>query len=204
MIYFTYTYILIGSISLDQFNICIDFGAELVRHIDRFRSTLLIIFIEENINNIGSIKKKESNFKKYPKYLTNHFIPKAPNNTTSSQASQPQSSTRISSQEKPYFYEERQASLSERLIPAIRQASLSESQKEPKYNIYPLLQQDLNRTKQPSRSQNLTSIIERQIIHPRRNRNFATPRIHFNISSSTSSTPLNLLVIQSKVPPSLK
>ena len=34
--------------------------------------------------------------------------------------------------------------------------------------------------------------INRQIIHPRRNKNFQTPRIHFNILQSPTPNPLDL------------
>ena len=49
-------------------------------------------------------------------------------------------------------------------------------------NIYPSLQQDLNKTRHSSQNQNTTAI-DRQLIHPRRNRNFTTLRVHFNIPS---------------------
>ena len=38
---------------------------------------LLIFFKEENINNIGLIKKKENNFKIYPKLLINNPVNKS-------------------------------------------------------------------------------------------------------------------------------
>ena len=49
------------------------------------------------------------------------------------------------------------------------------------------MQQDLNRVRHISQNQN-TPEIHRQIIHPRRNRNFQTPRVHFNIPQSTTPT----------------
>ena len=63
--------------------------------------------------------------------------------------------------------------------PVQRQASLSE----PTYVLYPTLQQDVNRLRHISQNQN-TVEVNRQIIHPRRNRNFQTPRVIFNIPQS--------------------
>ena len=54
---------------------------------------------------------------------------------------------------------------------------------EPTYNLYPTLQQDLNRIRHITQNQN-TLDINRQIIHPRRNRNFQTPRVTFSIPQS--------------------
>ena len=68
---------------------------------------------------------------------------------------------------------------------------MSVPQYEPTYNIYPHLQQDLNRPRHISRNQNALEI-NRQIIHPRRNRNFQTPRVHFNIPQSPTPKPLDL------------
>ena len=82
----------------------------------------------------------------------------------------PQTSTRISFQDNPYTFEERHARLSEPLEPVQRQAPLSE----PTYNLYPTLPQELGRIRNISQNQN-TVEINRQIIHPRRNRNFQTP-----------------------------
>ena len=82
----------------------------------------------------------------------------------------PQTSTRISFQDNPYTFEERHARLSEPLEPVQRQAPLSE----PTYNLYPTLPQELSRIRNLSQNQN-TVDINRQIIHPRRNRNFQTP-----------------------------
>ena len=95
----------------------------------------------------------------------------------------PQTSTRISFQDNPYTFEGRHARLSEPLEPVQRQAPLSE----PTYNLYPPLPQDLNRIRHISQNQN-TVEINRQIIHPRRNRNFQTPRVHFDIHQSPTPT----------------
>ena len=88
----------------------------------------------------------------------------------------PQTSTRISFQDNPYTFEERHARLPEPLEPVQRQASLSE----PKHNLYPTLPQEISRIRKISQNQNTVEII-RQIIHPRRNRSFQTPRVHFDI-----------------------
>ena len=101
----------------------------------------------------------------------NPFNP--PNPTTTQN---PQTSTRISFQDNPYTFEERHARLSEPLEPVQRQAPLSE----PTYNLYPTLPQELSRIRNISQNQN-TVEISRQIIHPRRNRSFQTPRVHFDI-----------------------
>ena len=77
--------------------------------------------------------------------------------------------------------------LSEPLELVQRQAPLSE----PTYNLYPTLPQELSRIRNISQNQN-TVEINRQIIHPRRNRNFQTSRVHFDISQSPSPiTPEN-------------
>ena len=108
----------------------------------------------------------------------------------------PQTSTRISIQDNPYTFEERHARLSEPLEPVQRQAPLSE----PTYNLYPTLPQELSRIRNPSQNQN-TVEINRQIIHPRRNRNFQTPRVHFDIPQSPSqSTPENPIGILPETP----
>ena len=54
-----------------------------------------------------------------------------------------------------------------------------------------------------SQNQNTSTTIDRQNIHPRRNRNLTTPRVQFNIPSSPTSTPLDLFQssIQSTPPP---
>ena len=97
----------------------------------------------------------------------------------------PQTSTRISFQDNLYTFEERHARLLEPLEPVQRQAPLSE----PTYNLYPTLPQELSRMRNISQKQN-TVEINRQIIHPRRNRSFQTPRVHFDIPQSpTPTTP---------------
>ena len=78
---------------------------------------------------------------------------------------------------------ERHARLSEPLEPVQRQAILSE----PTNNLYPTLPQELSRIKNISQNQN-TIEINRQVIHPRRNRNFQTPRVHFDIPQSPTPT----------------
>ena len=73
----------------------------------------------------------------------------------------------------------------------VRHAPPSEPQYEPMYNKNPSLQQDFNRTRHPRQNQNISKI-NRQIINPRRNRNFTTPRGHFNIPSSPTPISLDL------------
>ena len=68
---------------------------------------------------------------------------------------------------------------------------MSEPQYEPSYNIYPHLQQDFNRVRHISQNQN-TLEINRQFIHPRQNRNFQTPRVHFKIPQSPTPNLLDL------------
>ena len=53
------------------------------------------------------------------------------------------------------------------------------------------MQQDLNQVRHISQNQNKLEI-NRQIIHPRRNRNFQTPRVHFNITQSPTPTTSEL------------
>ena len=53
--------------------------------------------------------------------------------------------------------------------------------------MYPKLPQDLTRIRHISQNQN-TVEVNRQIIHPRRNRNFQTPGVHFNIPQSPTPT----------------
>ena len=53
------------------------------------------------------------------------------------------------------------------------------------------MQQDLNRVRYISQNQN-TLEINRQIIHPKRKRNFQTPRVHFNILQSQTPTTSEL------------
>ena len=117
-----------------------------------------------------------------PPTTTSHEIQITPTTTNN-----PQPSTRISFQDNPYTFEERHARLSEPLEPVHRQASLSE----PTYNLFPTLQQDLNRVRHISQNQN-TFEIHRKIIHPRRNRNFQTPRVHFDIPQSPTPTTSEL------------
>ena len=94
-----------------------------------------------------------------------------------------QTSTRISFQDNPYNFEERHARLSEPLDPVQRQAPLSK----PTYNLYPTLPQELSRIRNINQNQNIIEI-NRQIIHPRRNRSFQTPRVHFDIPNSPTPT----------------
>ena len=49
----------------------------------------------------------------------------------------------------------------------------------------------MNRVRHLSQNQN-TLEINRQIVHPRRNRNFQTPGVQFNIPQSPTSSPLDL------------
>ena len=66
--------------------------------------------------------------------------------------------------------------------------------------MYPTLPQELSRIRNISQNQN-TVEINRQIIHPRRNRNFQTPRVHFDIPQSPSpSTPENPISILPETP----
>ena len=62
--------------------------------------------------------------------------------------------------------------------------------------MYPTLPQELGRIQNLSQNQN-TVEINRQIIHPRRNRNFETPRVPFDIpqspSQSTAENPIGIL-----------
>ena len=111
-------------------------------------------------------------------------LPKQSSPTTTQN---PQTSTRISFQDNPYSFEERHALLSKPLEPFQRQASLSE----PTYNLYPTLPQDLNRIRHISQNQN-TVEVNRQNIHPRRNRNFQTPRVYFHIPQSPTPTTSEL------------
>ena len=111
----------------------------------------------------------------------------------------PQTSTRIANQDNPYTFEERHARLSEPLEPVQRQPPLSE----PTNNLYPALTQELSRIRHNSQNQN-TVEINRQIIHPRRNRNFQNPRVHFDIPQSPSPiTPENPNSTLPETPPLL-
>ena len=111
---------------------------------------------------------------------------KPPTTPTNTQTHNPQLSTRISFQDNPYTVEERHARLSEPIEPVTRQAPSSKSQYEPVYNTYPPLQQDLNRARHHSQNQN-TLEINRQIIHPRQNRNLQNTRVQFDIPSFTNN-----------------
>ena len=51
------------------------------------------------------------------------------------------------------------------------------------HNLYLTLEQDLNRIRHISQNQNTVGV-NRHIIHPRRNRNFQTPRVTFSIPQS--------------------
>ena len=123
--------------------------------------------------------------------LTDYNIPKTSNNTYK-QSNKPSYiiNTHFISR-KPYTCKERHSLLSEPLEPVVRHAPLSEPQYQHIHHIYPSLQQDLNRTRHPSQNQN-TPTTNKQMIHPKRNRNFATPRVHFNITSSPIANPLDL------------
>ena len=57
--------------------------------------------------------------------------------------------------------------------------------------MYPTLPQDLNRITHISQNQN-TVEVKRQIIHPRRNRNFQTPRVTFSIPQSPTPSSSEL------------
>ena len=79
-----------------------------------------------------------NDFPKFSKIANQQPPHHSPPTTSQETLNNPQSSTRISFQDNPYTFEERHARLSEPLEPVIRQASLSEPQCEPVYNIYPL------------------------------------------------------------------
>ena len=153
---------------------------------------LLLLFLEEYYNKHKFFHKEKSI--RIPSKIANQQS-RSQSSPTSSQENptipkttqNPQTSTRISFQDNPYTFEERHARLSEPLEPVQRQAPLSE----PTYNLYPTLPQELSRIRNISQNQN-TVEITRQIIHPRRNRNFRTPRVHFDIRQSPSPiTPEN-------------
>ena len=138
-----------------------------------------------NTNFLTRIKHSDTFFK-----IANQPPPNQPPPTTSQESpiniqlpTIPNHQHEFFFQDNPYTFEERHARLSEPLEPVHRQASFSE----PTYNLYPTLQQDLNRVRHTSKNQN-TLEINRQIIHPRRNRNFQTPRVHFNIPQSPTPT----------------
>ena len=130
-----------------------------------------------------------SNRKNQPEYFANQQSQNQSSPTSSQEnptipttTQNPQTSTRISFQDNPYTFEERHARLSEPLEPVQRQAPLSE----PTYNLYPTLPQELSRIRNISQNQN-TVEISRQITYPRRNRNFQTPRVHFDIPQSPNT-----------------
>ena len=81
------------------------------------------------------------------RFPANHYIPRPSTTPTSGQTNQPQSSTRISFVENPYTFEERHASLSEPLIPAIRQAPLSEPQTSQHLTSHPHFNKTLTEAK---------------------------------------------------------
>ena len=81
--------------------------------------------------------------------------------------------------------------MSEPVEPVTRQATLSKPHYEPVYNIYPSLQQDLIRARHQSQNQK-TIEINRQIIHPRRNRNIQNTTVQFNIPHSPTTNSINL------------
>ena len=58
--------------------------------------------------------------------------------------------------------------------------------------MYTTLSQDLNRIRHISQNQN-TVEVNRQVIHLRRNRNFQTPRVHFDIPQSPTPTTSEIL-----------
>ena len=165
---------------------------------------LLILFIEEYYNKHKLFQKKKSI--KILSKIANQQSQNQSSPTSSQQnptipttTQNPQTSTRISFQDNPYTFEERHARLSEPLEPVQRQAPLSE----PTYNLYPTLPQELSRIRNISQNPN-TVEINRQIIHPRRNRNFQTPRVHFDIPKSpTSITPENPNSTLPETPPLL-
>ena len=78
--------------------------------------------------------------------------------------------------------------LSEPLEPVVRQAPLSESQYKPTYNLYPPLQQDLNRVKHISQNQSPLEI-SRQIIHPRQIEIFKLPEFNLRYLNHKHQVP---------------
>ena len=149
---------------------------------------ILIPFIEEYYKNINfSNRKKPTRIlsKIANQQSQNQSSPTSSqeNPTISTTIQNPQTSIRFAFHDNPYTFEERHARLSEPLEPVQRQAPLSE----PTYNLYPTLPQELKRVRNISQNQN-TVKINRQIIHPRRNRIFQTPRVHFDIPQSPTPT----------------
>ena len=161
---------------------------------------LLILFLEEYYNKqIFSLKEIIQKTLKncYQQPHNQSSLTSSQENPTKPTTTQiPQTSTRISFQDNPYTFEERHARLSEPLEPVQRQAPLSELT----YNLYPTLPQELSRIKNISQNQNAVEI-NRQIIHPRRKRNFQTPRVVFDIPQSPSpSTPENPISVLPETP----
>ena len=162
---------------------------------------LLILFLEEYYNKHKFFHSEKSI--RLPSKIANQqshsqsSLTSSQENPTIPRTTQnPQTSTRISFQDNPYTFEERHARLSEPLEPVQRQSPLSE----PTYNLYPTLPQELSRIRNIRQNQN-TVELNRQIIHPRRNRNFQTPRVHFDIPQSPSpSTPKNPISILPETP----
>ena len=144
---------------------------------------LLILFIEFTININFPTRKYQSDT--FPKLLTNnHKISLHRHHPKKTQPYQQLPKTPKHLHEFLFkITEERHARLSKPLEPVQRKASLSE----PTYILYPTLPQDLNRLRHISQNQN-TVEINRQIIHPRRNRNFQTPRVHFDTPQSPTPT----------------
>ena len=152
--------------------------------------------LKNTIVNINFHHKKfnSENFSKIDYQQSSHQSPPTTsheNPTVPTKSQNPRSYTRISFQDNPYTFEERHARLFEPLEPVFRQAPLSKPQYEPTYNIYAHLQKDLNRVRNISQNQN-TLEVNRPFIYPRRNRNFQTPRVHFNILQSSTLNPLDL------------
>ena len=131
---------------------------------------------------------------------TNHYSQDPLTTARSSQTSQPQSSARISFQENLYTFDGRHASLSEPLLTAIRQAPLGEPQYETAYNTYRSFLQDLNMQSKTK----IKSKVDRQFIHPPRNRKFATPKVKLSYLHHPLRPLWSFLKIQFKVPPSLQ
>ena len=150
-----------------------------------FATILLIIFIEkyykqprfnwENLYIYQKLSKiaNQQPTKQTPPTTTSQGAPTPP---TSSQTNQPQPSTCIS-------FPANHALLSEPLIPAIGQAPLSETQYKSTYKSTRHCRKMLTEVD----NQKLTSTIDKHIIHPRGNRNLATPKVHFDKLSLPSS-----------------
>ena len=141
-------------------------------------ATILLIFSSKNTTiNINLPTRK-----------INRTLSKIANQQSQTQSSSTSSQENpeiptTSFQDNPYTFEERHARLSEPLEPVQRQAPLSE----PTYNLYPTLPQKLGRIRNISQNQN-TVEINRQIMHPRRNRSFQTSKVHFGIPQSPTPT----------------